>query len=292
MLAFSTGATGYHADRGTFARDYQQAFEHGDARVLVLGSSRVAASLDAATLTRGLGAQTYNLAFNQANLTYTHHLLRAYLEEAREMPEVVILGVSWFSFDTRRLAYKEYASQFVYRHPILFWDELLLNKRNQLANGLLTLARTLERSGATYQDFDATKKRHPNQDSTRVNYVFDPGDEGFLRTFPGGESQMAERELEAFGAILELLDSKGIPVVFYTSPEDRAFARSQKNREEVYKYLKAAAKGRVWLDYSPGGNLYSARFEKWMRDSHHIYFKEAFTRVFLKDLMAIAPAAP
>lgn len=280
---FTFAVTGYHTDRGAFAREYRAAFEQLDAEVLILGSSRAAASLDAETLGQELDATCYNLSFNQASLTYNYHLLKYYLHEADQKPAFVILDVSWFSLDNRRLAYKEYGSHFVFRSPLLFYEELLLGKRNQVVNGLITLGRTLERRNAPYEDFDAVKRRYPDQDSTRITYVFDPTDKGFLRTFPGGKAGMVAEEMRSFEKLVTLLEQQHIPLVLYTSPEDELFSQSQQNREEVYTYLRAAAPKATWLDYSPGGARFDKAFENWLRDSHHIYYKEAFTKIFASD---------
>lgn len=289
VLVFTNFTEGYHTDKGNFAREYDAAFSKGDAGLLVLGSSRAAASLDSETLSQGLGVTAYNLAFNQASLTYQYHLLKYYLHEAPKKPALVVLDVSWFSFDNRRLSYKEYASYFVFRSPILFYDELLLNKRNQIIGGLVTLGRSLERSGQPYVNFDDGKRKYLNQDSTRVNYVFDPMDEGFTRTFPKGRAGLIEEEQRSFEKMIALLKRHNITPVLFTSPEDERFSRSQQNRHQVYAYLKEQSQGMLWLDYSLGGNRYSKGNETLLRDSHHVYFKEAFTRQFLADFRREVP---
>jgi hypothetical protein len=281
VLLFRSLPTGFHPDHGTFAEAYDAAFENRDADLLLLGSSRMAASLDDGSISKALHLKCYNMAFNQANLSYVYDLLRAYLSHSKKVPQYVVLDVSWFSFDNRRLSYKEYAAQFVLQNPALFYEELLLNKKNQLGNASLTLIRSLERSGDAYVDFDTRRNRWTDQDSTKVNYIFDSKDEGFLRTFPQGRAKMVPAEMRAFEQIITLLKERGITLVLYTSPEDRTFSESQKNREEVYNYIDHASEGSVWMDYTLRGNLYKPEYEKWLNDSHHIYFKKKFTQRFL-----------
>jgi hypothetical protein len=274
----------FHSDKGNFSREYQEAFQKYDADILIVGSSRAAASLDPAIVSDELDLRSYNLAFNQANLTYCYHLLQFYLDACEQPPKYVILDVSWFSFDSRRLSYKEYASYFVFNRPKLYYDDLLLNKRRQLVNGLVTLGRSLERRQQPDLNFDMTNTRFQNQDSTHKSYVFGPLSEGFLRTFPDASAQMLEKEMIALEKIKELLGTKKVSLIFYTSPEDALFSRSQKNREEVYNFLREMVSPGVWMDYSPGGNYYSKNYENLMRDSHHIYYKALFSRIFASDL--------
>ena len=284
LALYKYAIPGFHSDRGNFSREYQEAFQKYDADLLIVGSSRAAASLDPAIVSEELDLRCYNLAFNQANLTYCYHLLQFYLDACEQPPKHVILDVSWFSFDSRRLSYKEYASYFVFNRPWLYYEDLLLNKGRPLINGVVTLGRSLERRNDPDLDFDANRVRYKNQDSTQKSYVFDPLGEGFLRTFPEASAQMVEEEMRALGKIKELLAKHNVPLIFYTSPEDSLFSRSQKNREEVYNFLGNMASPGVWMDYSPGGNYYSKSHENLMRDSHHIYYKNLFSSIFAADL--------
>jgi hypothetical protein len=289
VLIFSFGPMGFHPDHGTFAKAYEGAFQKRDADMLLVGSSRMAASLDADVIAKELGLKCYNLAFNQANLSYVHDVLRAYLSQSARTPTYVVLDVSWFSFDDRRLSYKEYAANFVFQHPEVFYDVLLLNKNNPLGHAALTLARSLERRGDVYVDFDTRRNRWTDQDSTSVNYEFDPNDAGFRRTFPEGRAKMVPEEVQVLSDIMELLQRHKVTLVLYTSPEDRLFSESQQNREVVYAAIAEVAKGKVWMDYTLGGELYQEHYEKWLNDSHHIYFKRQFTQRFLRHFQERFP---
>lgn len=283
VLGFTFLIPAYHADKGNFSEQYQEAFREGDAEVLILGSSRVAAGLDAKVLSSELNLKTYNLAFNQSNITYNFHLLQHYLEHCKRTPQYVLMDVSWFSFDNRRLAYKEYASYFVFGSPHVFYQDLLFNRNRPLVNGLVTLGRSLERINQTNLNFDSNRARYAEQDSIAKSYHFSRMDEGFLRTFPGGRSKMDSNEIQAFEDLMTLVKQRGISMVLVTTPEDQVFAHSQENRAEVYDFLRSQAHQKIWMDYSPGGNLYSKDFELLLRDSHHIHFKDAFTKIFAED---------
>jgi hypothetical protein len=210
-------------------------------------------------------------------------MLQAYLEGCNQLPEYIILDVSWFSFDNRRLSYKEYAANFIFTHPQLFYADLLLNRNRPLVNGFLTLARAIERYNAPDQNFDSNRRRYADQDSTQISYSFSPEDEGFLRTFPGGVAKMVPEELEAFERIIQLTNDSKIKLILFTSPEDEVFSISQANRKAVYEYFRQNSEGLNWMDYSLDGNLYDKKLERLLRDSHHIHFKESFSRIFAKD---------
>lgn len=283
VLGFTFMIPAYHADKGNFSDQYREAFRKGDADVLILGSSRAAAGLDADVLRRELKLKTYNLAFNQANITYSYHLLQHYLEHCEKTPQYVLLDVSWFSFDNRRLAYKEYASYFVFGSPHIFYQDLLFNRNRPLVNGLVTLGRSLERINQPNLSFDSNRARYADQDSTVKSYDFDPMDNGFLRTFPGGRAKIDSDELQAFEKLITLTNEKEIQLVLVTTPEDVLFSHSQQNRDEVYQIIRTKANQKIWMDYSQGGNLYSKDFELLLRDSHHIHFKDFFTKIFAED---------
>ena len=283
ILLFSYVVPKFHSDKGNFSQEYRDAFEHRDAELLILGSSRAAAAFDTKVLGSELGLVTYNLAFNQANLSYSYHLLQAYLEGCNQLPEFIILDVSWFSFDNRRLSYKEYAANFIFTHPQLFYADLLLNRNRPLPNGFMTILRALERTNQPDVNFDSNRRRYADQDSTEISYTFTPEDEGFLRTFPGGMAKMVHEELQAFERIMQLANDSKIKLILFTSPEDEVFSNSQVNRATVYKYIRQTSDHINWMDYSQGGNLYSKDFELLLRDSHHIHFKECFSRIFGRD---------
>ncbi len=286
-LIFIHALPNFHADTGTFSKEYTSAFKNKDADMLIVGSSRAAASLSAKVISDSLDLSAYNLAFNQSSLTYAHHLLKYYLDDTEQTPKYVVLDISWFSFDNNRLAYKEYGSYFVFNRPLLFYDDLLLNKRNQIFNGFITLARSMERINQDYADFDTKISETKNQDSTKVTYVFDPDDVGFLRTFPNYKAKLIEDEKASFESIITLLESNDITLVLYTSPEDYKFSQSQKNRDEVYNYIKSVSRDVYWLDYSLGGAKYAKAYENLLKDSHHIFYKEHFSKRFSADFKAL-----
>jgi hypothetical protein len=283
ILLFTYLIPPFHSDKGNFSRDYRTAFQNGDAEVLILGSSRAAAAFDTEVLATELKLRTYNLAFNQANLGYSADLLEAYLEDCSQPPEYIILDVSWFSFDNRRLSYKEYAANFIFTHPQVFYADLMLNRNRPLANGFMTILRAAERSNKPDVNFDSNRGRYADQDSSQISYTFSPEDEGFLRTFPGGEAGITSEEQEAFEQLIQLTREYNIQLILFTSPEDEVFSQSQVNRSAVYDYLQIYSQNLNWMDYSLDGNLYDKKLELLLRDSHHIHYKESFSRIFAED---------
>jgi hypothetical protein len=100
---------------------------------------------------------------------------------------------------------------------------------------------------------------------------------------------MVPKEVQVLSDIMALLERHQVTLVLYTSPEDRLFSESQQNREEVYTAIAEAGKGKVWMDYTLGGELYQAQYENWLNDSHHIYFKRQFTQHFLRHFQERFP---
>lgn len=284
ILVFSSNKSNFHPDRGNFHREYEKAFSTKDVSILILGSSRILAAVEPSIIQENVQLKTAQLGFKQSNLSYTYDLLLAYLKGAEQLPEHIILDISWFSFDSRRLSYKPYASYFAYQNPLLFKRYLITNEQNHLKNGLLTLGRTIARRNQSTLEFDMGKKERAKQDSLSKSYLFESNDLGFLKTFPEGNSEVVEEQLDAFKAIVALCEEKGINLILLTTPEDEIFSKSQQNREEIYSLIRQNAISVTWLDYSLGGKNYKKTYENLLLDSHHIYFKQTFTRILLQDL--------
>ena len=98
---------------------------------------------------------------------------------------------------------------------------------------------------------------------------------------------MVPEELEAFERIMQLANDSKIKLILFTSQEDAVFYNSQVNRAAVYKYIRQTTEHINWMDYSLGGNLYDKKLELLLRDSHHIHFKECFSRIFGGDFRGI-----
>lgn len=285
---FKYVVTDFHKDKGNFANDYNNAFKMQDAEILILGSSRAAASLDANLITKKLNLKCYNLAFTQSNMTYSHHLLQYYLTKSNKKPAYIILDMSWFSFDKNRLAYKEYASYFVFNSPSAFQKELLSTRTKYIPMGITTILRSLTRNNEAYVDFQTHRalNKHKNNEKEK-SYEFAPDDDGFLKTFPLGKSQIDDFEVKSYQNILAMAKANGINVLIYISPEDELFSNSQKNRQEVYSLIYDNSEDHKILDYSLGGNKYAKEFELLLGDSHHIYYNTLFTDFFITDYKKI-----
>jgi hypothetical protein len=287
-MTFKFIVTDFHKDKGNYSNDYNESFQKMDGDLLILGSSRSAASLDTKLMTKELNLKSYNLAFTQSNMTYSYHLLKYYLANSNKTPEYIILDMSWFSFDKNRLSYKAYASYFVFNDFATFYKEFFSTRTNYIADGFITILRSLIRENQDYVDFQShrtSKKRKYNE--REKSYEFLPHDVGFLKTFPSGKSQIDALEITSYKKIIELAETNNISLIIYTSPEDALFSKSQKNRDEVYDIIFKNCQNCMVLDYSLGGNHYSIDYELLLEDSHHIYFNTLFTTYFLDDLREI-----
>ncbi|WP_047419190.1 hypothetical protein [Cellulophaga sp. Hel_I_12] len=285
FMTFKFVVTDFHKDKGNYANEYNAFFQKKDGEILILGSSRAAASLDAHLMTNELNLKSYNLAFTQSNITYSHHLLKYYLAQSNKKPQYIILDMSWFSFDKNRLGYKDYASYFAFNDLNTFREEFFSTRTSYIPMGLITIIRSLTRESDDYFDFLSSRSiKNPEQNENKKSYEFLPNDDGFLKTFPAGKSQIDTFEVASYKKIIELAEANGIKIILYTSPEDELFSKSQKNRAEVYEIISENCTNCLVLDYSLHGNQYAKDFELLLGDSHHIYFRELFTSYFIKDL--------
>jgi len=285
FMTFKYVVTDFHKDKGNYANEYNEFFQKKDGEILVLGSSRAAASIDAHLMTKELNLKSYNLAFTQSNMTYSYHLLKYYLAQSNKKPQYIILDMSWFSFDKNRLSYKDYASYFAFNDLYTFREEFLSTRISYIPMGLITIVRSVTRENVDYFDFLSSRSiKNSEQNKNKKSYEFLPNDDGFLKTFPDGKSQIDTFEIASYKKIIELAEANGIKMIVYTSPEDELFSKSQKNRAEVYGIISKNCTNCLVLDYSLHGNKYSKDFELLLEDSHHIYFSKLFTSYFIKDL--------
>jgi hypothetical protein len=274
----------FHPDKGNFHDEYNRAFTEGDMDILLLGSSRILSATDSSLFQKHLNLKTSQLGFTQSNLSYSYDLLKAYLNESIQNPKYIILDISWFSFDTKRLSYKPYAAYFVYRNPKLFLEELITNKKNHLKSGFITLGRSVERITKKQINHSNVKARKQPQDSMVKSYFFERNQLNFLKTFPAGKSELEMDEIESLQKIITLCKKKNINLIFLTTPEDQTFSLNQVNRNQVYDTINKYVSNRPWLDYSLNGLYYQKSLENILSDSHHVYFEKTFTRILIQDL--------
>ena len=287
VLVFNLSKTNFHSDNGNYYEEYKRLFKEKDLDILILGSSRILAAVEPKIIEEKLKLKTAQLGFSSSNLSYSRDLLLAYLENTKQTPKHVILDISWFSFDSKRLSYKPYASYWIFQNPHLFFNDLLSNKKNHLKNGFLTLIRAYERKNQKNLEYNSLAKIKSKQDSLAKTYLFKNNDLGFLKTFPDGKAKIENEEFNAFKMIVSLCKQKAINLILLTTPEDEKFSKSQQNRKKVYSIIESNISSFNWLDYSLSGRYYDENHESLLLDSHHIYYKDIFTKILLKDLKPI-----
>jgi hypothetical protein len=289
IVLFKLDYPGFHPDKGNYHSEYKKSFTEGDIDIILLGSSRILNAIDPSTLSDELNLKTAHLGFTQSNMSYSYDLLKSYLHNSKHNLKYIILDISWFSFDSRRLSYKPYASYFVYKNPSLFLSYLFTNKKNHLKNGFLTLLRSFDRKNQHELDLKLIKSKTISYDTLVKSYDFNSNDLNFLRTFPEGKSELNEEEIESLENIISIANKNNINIVVLTTPEDEVFSLSQKNRSHVYSIINQYSSNFYWMDYTLNGKYYDKSYEYLLSDSHHIYFDKVFTKIFTKDLIEVYP---
>ena len=289
IVLFAWDSPGFHPDKGNDHTEYKKSFSKGDIDMMFLGSSRILNAINPTIVSDDLGLKTAQLGFTQSNMSYSYDLLKSYLYNSNYPLKYIILDISWFSFDSRRLSYKPYSSYFIYKNPSLFLSYLFTNKKNHLKNGILTLLRSFDRKNQINLNHEAVKRRKSSNDSLRKSYEFNSNDLNFLRTFPERKSELNEEEIEALYEIIKIAHEKDITLIFLTTPEDEDFSLSQFNRSQVYSIIEQTSSNAYWMDYTLDGKYFKKSYEYLLSDSHHIYFDRIFTKIFTKDLKEAFP---
>lgn len=289
IVLFAWDSPGFHPDKGNYHTEYKKSFSKGDIDMMFLGSSRILNAINPTIVSDDLGLKTAQLGFTQSNMSYSYDLLKSYLYNSNSNLKYIILDISWFSFDTRRLSYKPYSSYFVYKNPSLFLSYLFTNKKNHLKNGFLTLLRSMSRKNQIDLDLKLDKRGKISNDSLGKSYEFNSNDLNFLRTFSEGKSELNKEEIESLKKIISLCNENNINLIFLTTPEDEVFSLSQLNRSQVYSIIDQNFSNVYWMDYTLNGRYYRKSYEYLLSDSHHIYFDGIFTKIFTKDLRDAFP---
>ncbi len=279
-IGLSTGHE-FKSSRMYYADEFNRAFQERDFDLIALGNSRVLASLDRRILEEGVALKSANLGYSSADVSVSRLTLEAYLSVCRRVPKVVLLEVSWFTFNRARTTLHSITGDLVLEDPWLFrylfryqpafWRNWAKTVRERVAGG--------EGSG----DYGS---RQAEKDLSRVAEPFNEG--RFEKVFPDHRAGVDALLREDFEEIVSLCEAEQILLVMYTAPESREFSLAQEDRGRIRRVLNGVPethRGVAYLDYSLGGGLYQEAYERWVDGSHHVVRRDLFSRRLSSDLL-------
>lgn len=266
-----------------YSNEFNNAFKNRNYQVLSIGNSKSLSAIDISTLKNQIGMSSVNLAYSSANMSVSKLTLESYLNQCIVIPKMVLLEVSWFSFNNKRTHLHPITGDLFLNDFKLFkhFDKYAFKMKSNIKSCLLNQLRNIFYSNNLTYDV-RTKQSSPKKKS----YLFKK--EKMLTTFPDFTAGIDELLLNDFNQIINMCKRNNIKLILYTAPEDEDYSKNQLDKdliENVFKNSQNKYENIYYLNYSLGGELWEKKYENWLRDSHHINHKELFTRVFTKDIL-------
>jgi len=263
--------------------EFDDAFLKQDYELVAIGNSRLLASIDKSVLEKELNLKTALLGYSSANISISFLILESYLNNCSTLPKVIILEVSWVTFDENRTAFHAFSGDLMIKDTRLvkyifrYWPKLLQNYIASIFNQIKP-----NLSNKTSITFESrSEKSNPQEKS----YIFEKNT--FEKIFPSHVSGMSNLLIEDFYSIVDLCKKNNLQLILYSSPEDKDYSLLQENKVEIIKIFNdiSSSKNNIYfLDYTMGGNLYDKKFEYWLRDSDHINDNDLFTLKLTQDI--------
>lgn len=270
-----------------YYKEFEHAFQGNDFDIVAIGNSKLLSALDKKTLEGNNKNSVANLGFSSANMSVSKLTLESYLNNCSVKPKLVLLEVSWFSFNIHR----------THLHKIvgdLFIRDLKLWKNYFNYDGEIILPKiknafgiSLKRSVGIEQAHEELSyaNRFKASSPQTINYKFNVNE--FEFHFPNHIAGIDELLLNDFYSIVNLCKNENIDLVLFTAPEDEVYSNSQKDIgkiKSIFHNVSNNSPNVFYFDYTLGGELYDKNFEKWLRNSHHINENILFTQELLKNI--------
>ena len=271
-------------DSENFSRgDYIKAFLNNDRpELLVMGNSKSLTSIDLNILETNTSKKSLHLGYIGASLSTIKLILESYLDQ-NKTPDYLLLEVSWFSFNQTRTSF----------HPSLIGD-LLIHDMSLFKESFnypelyrLYCKRLIYYLTNSY-DKKVTLEIDRNVHGPQSKNIFNINQ--FEMLFPDHNAGINPRLLKDYYSIINICKSNNIELFLYTAPEMLEYVKMQKDRNNILNvfYSTARYNSKIhYLNYTPGGEYYSERFNNQLTDSHHLGDPKDFTAVLSSDLIRI-----
>jgi hypothetical protein len=269
-----------------YSEEFDYAFKEKNIELLALGNSKLVSALDKSALEDELNLKSAILGYSSANISISKLTLESYLNKCVEKPKMILLEVSWFTFNDRRTRFHSIGQELFLRDLYLwvnvfkYGTEITDNLMSRIMVNLFGLLKS-QREGIKKSFESRFKENSPFS----KDYEFDPV--SFLYVFPDSVAGINELLLENYESIINLCNKYDIELVLFSAPEDESYSRLQLDRTEIKRIFQKSSRGNsnvIYLDYTLDGDLWNKNYEMWLRDSQHINNKHMFTKVLTKDI--------
>lgn len=271
-----------------YNQEFNKAYKEKDYEVIVLGNSKVLSAIDKSILEQKQKHKVAVLGYSSSNISVSKLTLESYLNICDIKPKLILLEVSWFTFNNVRTYlhsivgdlfledYKLWSNYFKYGNEL--YSKL---KIAALRSIMSTVRNTDLIDTVSYKD--RFKVKSPNM----KDYKFKV--EQFEVVFPKHIAGIDALLLKDFKSIVEMCEKHKIDLIMFTAPEDEDYSKNQKDIKPIQSifYQTALSHSNIYyLNYTLGSELWNKKYEKWLSDSHHINENDLFTKELIKDMKA------
>ncbi len=264
-----------------YGQDYENAFNNKDLGLLAIGNSKLLASLDNATLQKEFDLEPVNLGSIFSNNSITRLTLESYLHDCEVKPQLILMEVSWFTFNPVRTQFNEIGGDLILNDYKL-WPEALKYYPDIIDPLRKSIMRQLFSKVKSPQDIDYASEF---RDMSPLEKTYDFKLSEFEEVFPDHIAGVDPVLLEDFEKIVTMCKDNGIQLVLYTAPEAVEYRSLQTDIEKI-KTIYKNVPNVPYLDYSEGGEFFKKDYELWMKDSHHLNENVLFSQILTKDIKA------
>lgn len=264
--------------------EFNEAFKEKNAELIALGNSKLLSSIDKKIIEEELKLKTAILGYSSSNLSVSRLTLESYLYKCTSKPKIVLLEVSWFTFNKDRTTLHMITGDLVLKNPFLvkylfryspkFWYNLTETIKLKQQN--------TNQADSLNTDYSS---RFREENILIKDYTFNK--KNFEKVFPTHNAGIEDILLEDLYKIVELCKENDIQLILYTSAEGEEYTLLQKDRAKIkaiFYDLAASEEQVMYLDYTMGGKYYDKQFELWLQDSHHIGANDLFTKILVDDI--------
>lgn len=262
-----------------YGQDYAKAFNNKDLGLLAIGNSKLLASLDNATLQKEFGLEPVNLGSIFSNNSITRLTLESYLHDCEVMPELILMEVSWFTFNPVRTQFNEIGGDLILNDYKL-WPKALKYYPDIIDPLRKSLMRQLYSKVMQINEIDYSSEF---KEMSRFEKTYDFKLSEFEEVFPDHIAGIDPELYADFQRIVTLCKENGIQLVLYTAPEATEYYSLQTDIEKI-KGVYRNIPGVPYLDYTEGGEFYKKDYELWLKDSHHLNENVLFSEILSKDI--------
>jgi hypothetical protein len=288
LLLFIIGSINhqFRPNNSYYFKEFESAFNGGSFDVITIGNSKLLSAIDKEILEENKKHSVVNLGYSSSSISVSKLTLESYLNTSAK-PKLVLLEVSWFTFNKKR-THLHYIVGDLFLRDYKLWKNYF-NYKNYLLGLKVRKAWTTSvkntisgyslSEAPTYADIFQASSPHS------VDYKFDVKEMEVI--FPEHLAGIDKSLLNDFYSIIRMCRNNNIDLILFTAPEDEEYSKLQKDIKEIKKIfvdVENVDANIFYLDYSLGGDLYNKRFEKWLENSHHINENTLFSKELLKDI--------